>query len=182
MLSASKSIGLRAALVGAEEIGLVVVDRIDALGRDELVDLDRLRALLLHLLQLFRREGHVLVLRELVTLDHVRALDHDAFARAKVLLLEPRAAALVQQVERDAGLRLRRRKQLDRDRDHAERDGDRSQCTCRHAEPRVREARTGAPKPCIVPKCRWRFNCRLPSQHPEDMDYFAVPLARDRNC
>jgi hypothetical protein len=43
-------------------------------------------------------------------------------------------------------------------------------------------APSGAPKLVIVPKCRWRFNCSLPAQHPEDMDYFAVRPERDRNC
>ena len=79
---------LGAALVGAEEISLVVVDRINALRGHELADLDHLRAFFLHLLQLLGREGDVLILRELVTLDHVGPLHDHAFLGAKVLLFQ----------------------------------------------------------------------------------------------
>jgi len=49
---------------------------------------------------------HVLALLELVALDHVAALDFLAVLRAGVLLLQARAILLVEQVERDRGLRL----------------------------------------------------------------------------
>src|SRR5215831_17908157 len=133
-------VGLRAALVRTDEVRLVVVDGIDAVRRHELADLDRLRALLLHFLQLFGRESYVLVLGEFVALDHVRALDDDAFASADVLLFEARAARRVQQVERNRTLCLRRRKELDRDGNHPESDGDRGQRARRHGETSEKKA------------------------------------------
>src|SRR6185369_11550194 len=94
-----KRIRLGAALVGCEVIGLVEVDRIDRLDRHELGDVGRVGPGLLHRLQLLRREHHVLVLGELVALHHLLARDRDLLLHAEVLLLEPRAAGLVQQVE-----------------------------------------------------------------------------------
>ena len=120
-------IGLRAALVGREVVRLVEVDRVDALDRDELGDLDHVGARLLQRLQLLGREDDVLVLGELVALDRVLARHDDAFLGADVLLLEARAARrLVQHVEGDRPGRLRRGVELDRNRHEAE--GDRQRC------------------------------------------------------
>ena len=111
------------ALLRRHVIRLVEVDRVHLVQRDELGDVHRLAGPFLQGLQLVGREHHVLVLGELVALHHVLARDDHFLARAQVLLLQPRAARLVEQVERDpAPLRLRGRVQLDRDGDQAERD------------------------------------------------------------
>jgi hypothetical protein len=115
---------LLAALVGREVVGLVEVDGIHLVERDELGDVHGLRGLLLERLELVGGEGDVLVLGELVALDHVVARDDHLLLRADVLLLEARAALLVQEVERDPRRGdLRGGKQLHRDRDEPERDG-----------------------------------------------------------
>src|SRR5487761_54712 len=123
-------IGFRAALVGREIVSLVEVDRIDRLDGDELRDVDRVGAGLLHGLDLRRLEGDVLVLGELVTLHHVVALDDGAVLETDVLLPEARAAPFVQQVEGDRVPRLRRAVELDGYRDEPERDGVRSDRPC----------------------------------------------------
>ncbi len=74
---------------------------------------------LLERLDLLGREAHVLVLGELVALDHLVALDDHAFLLTHVLLAQARAVGLVQQIEGDGVGRLRRRKQLHRDGDQA---------------------------------------------------------------
>ncbi len=86
-------VGLGAALVGREVVGLVEVHRIDRRERHELGDVGHVRAGFLHRLQLLGREDHVLVLGEFVALDHVLARDRDLFLDAEVLLLQARAAA-----------------------------------------------------------------------------------------
>jgi hypothetical protein len=73
-------------------------------------------------LDLLGRELHVLVLGELVALDHLVALDDRAVLDADVLLLQARAAALVQHVEGDRVLGLSRGEQLHRNCDQSERD------------------------------------------------------------
>ena len=65
------------------------------------------------------REHHVAVLLELVALHHVGALDRDVLLDAHVLLLDARAA-VVQQVEADAGRALGGRIDLHRNRHQAE--------------------------------------------------------------
>src|SRR5207245_7861042 len=82
---------------------------------------------LFHGLQLFVGEHHVLVFRELVALDHLVARDDLVVVLgADVLLLQPRLAFLVEEVERDPGPALIRRVQPDRDRDQAEGDDTRA--------------------------------------------------------
>src|SRR5262249_48500479 len=106
----------------------------------ELGDLGHVRADLFHRLQLFRREDDVLVLRELVALHDVFARDDDLLLDADVLLLEPRAAGLVQHVEGDRLARLGGRKQLHRDRYEPERDGQTCDRSCSHHASRLRGA------------------------------------------
>jgi hypothetical protein len=110
------------ALVRRQVVRLVEVHRIDRLDRHELRDLHRMGAGLFERLDLLRRELHVLVLGELVALDHLVALDDRAVLDADVLLPQPRAAALVQHVEGDRVLRLGRGVELHRDCDEPERD------------------------------------------------------------
>ena len=90
--------------------------------RHELGDVDRVGRLLVEGLDLLGREADVLALGELVALADLVLLDHRAFLRADVLLLEPRAAGGVQHVEADARGGLTRGKQVDRDGDQAEGD------------------------------------------------------------
>src|SRR5678815_502878 len=73
--------------------------------------------------ELLGAENHVLILGELVALHRVVAGHDLAILGTDVLLLEPRAALLVQHVERDARLRFRRRKQADGNRNKTEGDG-----------------------------------------------------------
>ena len=96
-----QTVGFFPALLRAEVVRLFIVDGIDALARDELRDLDRLRRFLLQRLQFVRREGDVLILGELVALDHLVARDDLVVDGTDVLLLETRAALAVQQVERN---------------------------------------------------------------------------------
>src|SRR6185295_3027857 len=121
-----QAVRLVRALVGREVVRLVEVHRIDRLDRHELRDLHRVRAGLFERLDLFRRELHVLVLGELVALDHLVALDDRAVLDADVLLLEARAALLVQHVEGDRVLGLGRGVQLHRNGDQSERDRERT--------------------------------------------------------
>ena len=139
-------VGLGAALVGREVVGLVEVHRVDRFERHELGDLGHVRAGLLHRLQLLGREHHVLVLREFVALDHVLARDRHFFLDADVLLLQPRAAGLVQQVEGDRLARLGGRIELHRDRHQPERDGQTRDRSCSHA---------------CLPQCVVRCDCEI---------------------
>jgi hypothetical protein len=131
-------VGLVAALVGREVIRLVEVDRVDGFERHKLGDLRRVRADLLHRLQLLGREHHVLVFRELIALGHVFARHRHLFLDAEVLLLQPRPAGLVQQVEGDRPARLGGREKLDRYRHQPERYGQTRDGSCRHC-------------PCLLP-------------------------------
>src|SRR5262249_7327470 len=114
-----------AALVGAEVVGLLEIDRIDLRERNELRDVDGLRRLALEPLQLLVGEAHVLVLGELVALDQRGAIEDFVALRADLLLLDAAAALGVEQIERHAG-RRGRREHLDRNRNQSERQGSRS--------------------------------------------------------
>ena len=89
----------RAALVRAEVVSLVEVDRVDALQRHELGDVGAVRARLLHRLQLLGRELHVLVLGELVAAHELVPLDHHLVHGAERLLLDAGSALGVEHVE-----------------------------------------------------------------------------------
>jgi hypothetical protein len=90
-----------ATLVGPEMIGFLEVDRVDARSRQKLGDFNRLGCFCFDGLELFFGEGNVATLLKLVAFDHVVALDNRAVVgRADVLLLEARAALLVQEIER----------------------------------------------------------------------------------
>ena len=115
-------VGLLAALVGAEVVGLLEVDRIHLGERDELGDVDHARGLALERLQLFLGELHVLVLGELVALDQRAALD-DLVAGGAELLLLMRPPHFWCSWLNETLTRGRGREHLDRDRDQAERDG-----------------------------------------------------------
>src|SRR5262249_43307944 len=78
-------------------------------------------------------ELHILVLGELVALDDVLARDDHLFLDAYVLLLQARAACLVQHVEVDSLARLGGRIELHRDGNHAEGDGQRRNRSRSHA-------------------------------------------------
>ena len=132
-----KGIGLGAELVRSQVIGLVEEHRIDRFDRHEFRDLRALRPCLLEGLQLLGREHDVLVLGEFVTLDHVFAGDRHVFFDADVLLLEPRAAGLVQKVEGDRSACLGRGEELHRNRDQPERDTQRAYRSCSHRVPPV---------------------------------------------
>ena len=121
-----QAVRLVRAFVGREVVRLVEVHRIDRLDRHELRDLHRVGAGLFERLDLLRRELHVLVLGELVALDHFVALDDRAVLDADVLLPQARAAVLVQHVEGNRVLGLRRRVQLHGDSDQSERDRERA--------------------------------------------------------
>src|SRR4029079_1790463 len=123
-----------AALVGAEEVGLLVVDGVDRLHRHGLGDVDRVGRLGREHGELLVVHHHVAVLGELVALHQVLALHHLVLGRAVVLLLHPPAALAVQPVERDARRALAGRVELDRDRNEAEGDGAGSHRTCSHAD------------------------------------------------
>ncbi|MFT3917466.1 MAG: hypothetical protein QM704_26290 [Anaeromyxobacteraceae bacterium] len=116
-------VGLAAALVRAEVVGLLEVDRVDLGGGHELGDVDRLGRDLVERLQLLAREGDVAVLRELVALHHLVAFDLLAVLRARVVLLQARAVLRVEQVEGDGRRGLRRRVEAHGDRDEPEGDG-----------------------------------------------------------
>src|SRR3989442_1162802 len=114
-------IRLLTALVGAQVVRLLEIDRVHRREWHELRDVDDLRRLALEALELLVGDAHVLVLRELVPADERRPV-HDLVAdRAEVLQLDAGAALGVEQVEGD-GLRRRGRVELDRDRDQPERD------------------------------------------------------------
>ena len=64
-------VGALGALVGAEVVGMVEVDRVDVVEVDEVEDLDRARLLRVDLLELVLGDHHVLLGRDLVALDDV---------------------------------------------------------------------------------------------------------------
>ncbi|MNT01763.1 hypothetical protein D3C72_1362440 [compost metagenome] len=114
---------LGAALVRAQIVGLVVVDRVDRAGGHEGDDVDGLLRGFLQRAEFLGLEGHIAVFLELVALDHVGALHHHVFLQADVLLAQARSAALVQQVEADAGLALGGREHFYGNRHQPEADG-----------------------------------------------------------
>src|SRR3990170_3118058 len=124
-------VGLLAALVGPEVVGLLEVDRVDRLERNELGDVDRPRGLALERFQLLVGDAHVLVLGELVAADERRALHDRVAGRAERLLADARAARGVEQVEGHAP-GGRGRVEPDRDRDQPERDRPGADRVCRH--------------------------------------------------
>ena len=87
-----QTIGLLAALVGAEVIALFVVDRIHLRKRHELGNLDGLGCLAFERFEFFVGNFDVLVFSELVSFDQAFAL-HDFVAyRTEALLPDPIAA------------------------------------------------------------------------------------------
>jgi hypothetical protein len=86
---------------GTQEIGPVEVEGVDLRGGHELHDLDRLGGFLGKRLELVLGERDVLVLGELVALDHLIAGHDVAVLGADVLLLQLRPALAVQEVEAD---------------------------------------------------------------------------------
>src|SRR5712691_4487504 len=89
-------VGLRAAFVRSEVVGLVEIHRVDRFDRHEFRDIRRVRPRLLEGLKLLGREHHVLVVGEFIALRHVLARDRNLLLHADVTLLEPRSAGLVQ--------------------------------------------------------------------------------------
>jgi len=119
---AQELVGAVAAFVGREVERFLEVDRIDRFARHELADLDRLRRLLFHRLQLVLGEEDVLAARELVSLDDLGAVDGPLVFRAEELLLDAIAAILVDHVEADPLRRLGGGEHLHRDRHETEGD------------------------------------------------------------
>ena len=114
-------VGAVAALVRREIVRLLEVDRIDGRRRQELADLDGLRRLLFHRLQLFLVEEDVLPLGELVALRRLLARAGALVLRAEELLLDAVSAILVQHVEADLLAGLGGREEFHRDRNEAKR-------------------------------------------------------------
>src|SRR6202171_1773321 len=127
--------GRGATLVRGEVVRRVAVNRVDRFDGHEFGDFGRVRADLLHRLQLLGTEHHVLVLGEFIAFDHVLARDRDLLLDAEVLLLQARPAALVQQVERDRAARLGGRIELHRNRHQPERNRQRCYRSCSHVLP-----------------------------------------------
>src|SRR5262249_569063 len=98
-------------------------DRIDRLARKEFADLDGLRRLLFHRLQLFLGEEDVLALREFVALRGLLASDGLLLFRTEELLLDTAPARGVNHIEPDLLPGLGSRVELHRNRDEAEGDG-----------------------------------------------------------
>ena len=120
--SSSAPVGAIAPLVGAQIVDLLHVLAIDGREGDEFQNVDGARRLLLERLELLGRQDHVLILGELVSFNGVVARHDLVFLGAYVLLLEARAALLVEHVEGDARLGFGRRVDADGDRDEAEGD------------------------------------------------------------
>ena len=124
-------VGLLAALVGSEVVRVLEVDGIDVGERHELLDVERLARGGLERLQLLVGEEHVLVLRDLVTLHQLAALDDALAARAPDLLLDARPADLVKHVEGRL-LGVRRDVEAYRNGHQPEADRPRADRACRH--------------------------------------------------
>ena len=126
-----------AAFVWAQEIDLFEIDPVDLRERDEFGDVDGIGGLLLQGLEFLGGEHHVLVLGKFIPLGHV-VPGHDlTVLRTGVLLLEPGAAFLVEQVERHGAGRFGRGIDVNRDRDQAEGDGGGADRTSGHERPPV---------------------------------------------
>ena len=125
-----ETVGLLAALVGAEVVDVLEVDGVDPLEGHELVDVDGRAGRRLDRPELGVGEGDVALALELVALDQLVPLDDALAAGAVELLADARAALLVQQVEGRL-LRLRGDVEPYRDGDEAEADRlrrDRTRC------------------------------------------------------
>src|SRR5205823_2481698 len=94
-----ETVGLLAALVGAEVVDVLEVDGVDPLEGHELVDVDGRAGRRLDRPELGVGEGDVALALELVALDQLVPLDDALAAGAVELLADARAALLVQQVE-----------------------------------------------------------------------------------
>ena len=116
-----ETVGLLAALVGAEVVDVLEVDGVDPLEGHELVDVDGRAGRRLDRPELGVGEGDVALALELVALDQLVPLDDALAAGAVELLADARAALLVQQVEGRL-LRLRGDVESYRDGDEAEAD------------------------------------------------------------
>ena len=128
-----QAVRLLAALVRPEVVDVLEVHRVDPLEGDELVDVDRRARGRLDRTQLGVGEAHPPVVRELIALDQLAALDDALAVRAIELLADARATVLVQQVERRL-LRACRDVEPDRDGDEAEADRPRPDGTGCHAD------------------------------------------------
>src|SRR5690606_24906963 len=93
-----EAVGALAALVGAEEVGLLDVEEVDGLGGDDLLELERARPRRLHRLELLVGELDVLIASVLVAADRVGALHDDVLDGAEELLLQTASARLVEHV------------------------------------------------------------------------------------
>src|SRR5262245_62030828 len=124
---------LVAALVRAEEVRPLEVERVDLRDRHELRDLDRLVAARFERLELLFGEDHVLPAGVLVAAHDVVPVHRLARGAAHVVLLHARLVTRVEHVEADA-LRLGGREDLDRDRDEAEADRGGGEGTSRHGD------------------------------------------------
>ena len=113
---------LRLGARGREVVRPVEVDGIDVGERDEAQDLDRLRALERHRLEVGLLDDHELALRDLPALDELLGLDVALVERAPALVLDRRAALAMERAEGDVGA-LGRDRQPDRDADETEADG-----------------------------------------------------------
>ena len=104
-------VGLLGALVGAEVVGVIEVDRVDLVQVDEVLDLDRPRLLRVELLELVTGDDHVLLGGDLVPLDDVLVGHLLAVGLRDALVADPRAVGLAQLAEahrllRDGGVEL----------------------------------------------------------------------------
>ena len=93
--------------VGACKVGCVVHADIDLVDADESLDLDDLRTLDLHLLEVFILDDDVLVRAVFVAFDDVGAPQVVAAAAADLLVADPSVVFLVQLVEVEADARTR---------------------------------------------------------------------------
>ncbi|MCY1297376.1 hypothetical protein D3C72_1340280 [compost metagenome] len=128
---AQQAVRLAAALVRRDEIGLVVVQRIDALLRNERDDIDHVAGAFFQRLEFVGREGHEAALLEFIALHHVGPLDDLLRLLGDVLLLQARAF-LAQQVEAHCRAGFGGRVELDGDRYQTEGKGQRGEGSGRH--------------------------------------------------
>ena len=100
-------------VIGHDVVGGVVVDGIDLRARHEMLDLDRMRALDLHVLQFFGFEQDVIVAGDFVAFHAIGGLDEVAGLGVDILLLQPVARIAVHHMEGDALAGARRREHRD---------------------------------------------------------------------
>src|SRR6266540_2560351 len=118
---AQQLVGLEAGRLGHQVIGLLEENRVDLVGVDEALDLDRLGAGHRQGVELLLGQGHVVVLLVLVALDDLGILDLFAVDRADALVADAAAVGLVELVEAEA-LLLGGAVHAHRDRHQPERD------------------------------------------------------------